>query len=345
EWIIRQYDHEVQSTSCLKPLVGVHASGPGDAAVHAPVLGSTKGFALGLGINPRFADLDPHAASMAAIDEALRNVVAVGGDPERTCILDNFSWGNTQKSDRLGALVLAAEGCRDASLALGLPFVSGKDSLNNEYATSDGTICIPHTLLVTALALVDDVRQSVSMDLKQEGSLLFLIGSTADERGGSSWARAHGRLGSRVPAFDAQRALAHHRAVHAAIRRGLVRSCHDLSEGGLAVAAAEMAFSGGLGSRIELSKMILRDPTVDDAGRLFSESLTRWLVEVAPADHAAFSTLMAGVDCALIGEVIAGPRLEIRGHDGDTVIDEDIDALRRIFETGLSSMLEGERRG
>ena len=154
EWIVRQYDHEVQGTSVVKPMVGVHADGPSDAVVLKPLESSNKGVALGCGANPRFGALDPGAMAEAVIDEALRNVVAVGGDPDRTAILDNFSWGNCDKPDRLGALVLAARGCKDAAVAYGTPFISGKDSLNNEYRVGDQTLSIPPTLFVSAVALV-----------------------------------------------------------------------------------------------------------------------------------------------------------------------------------------------
>src|SRR5207248_276413 len=164
EWIVRQYDHEVQGGSVIKPLVGVRDDGPGDAAVVAPVLGSWVGLAVGCGINPRYGDLDPYAMAAAAIDEAVRNVVAVGADPARVALLDNFCWGNTDRPEVLGSLVRAAEACRDVALAYGMPFISGKDSLNNEFRTGDRVIVIPPTLLISALGRVPDVRRCVTMD-------------------------------------------------------------------------------------------------------------------------------------------------------------------------------------
>src|SRR4029077_14047499 len=147
EWIIRQYDHEVQGGSVVKPLVGVHEDGPGDAAVVAPALGAGPGFAVGCGLNPRYGDLDPYAMAAAAIDEAVRNVVAVGADPSRIALLDNFCWGNTDRPETLGSLVLAAEACRDVSLAFNMPFISGKDSLKNEFHAQGRNLIIPPTLL------------------------------------------------------------------------------------------------------------------------------------------------------------------------------------------------------
>ncbi len=138
EWIVRQYDHEVQARTVIKPLVGVRDDGPGDASVVLPVRGSTRGLAVSCGINPRYGRLDPYAMAACVIDEAVRNCVAVGADPRRIALLDNFCWGNTERPETLGSLVLAAQACHDLALAYGTPFISGKDSLNNEY-THDGT--------------------------------------------------------------------------------------------------------------------------------------------------------------------------------------------------------------
>jgi phosphoribosylformylglycinamidine synthase subunit PurSL len=344
DWVVRQYDHEVQSTSAVKPLVGVHDDGPGDASVIAPRLGSTKGFAVGCGLTPHYGDIDPYQMAMAAIDESIRNIVCVGGDPDRTAILDNFSWGNTAKPDRLGALVLASRGCYDAAMALRTPFVSGKDSLNNEYATAQGTICIPHTLLVTALSIVDDVRRAVTMDLKEAGNQLYLIGTTRAELGASHALRVQGRRGDRVPQFDLETAPKIHAAVHAAIKSGLVRACHDPSEGGLAVAIAESAFSGGLGVDVDLSA-VPSDETLNDFETLYSESLTRYLCEVPRASAAEFEAQFGGLSCARIGEVTDSGRLVLRQGADRVVIDADLDHLHALHAQGLTRIMEGQHRG
>ncbi|MFM9116677.1 MAG: AIR synthase-related protein, partial [Planctomycetota bacterium] len=166
EWVIRQYDHEVQAGSVVKPLVGVANDGPSDAAVVRPVLGSRRGLVISCGMNPRFGDLDPYHMAASAIDEAIRNNVAVGADPSRIAILDNFCWGYTDRPETLGSLVRAALACYDLAVALGTPFISGKDSLNNEFSyLVDGqkqTIAIPSSLLISALGQVDDVRKCVT---------------------------------------------------------------------------------------------------------------------------------------------------------------------------------------
>ena len=197
EWVIRQYDHEVQAGAVVRPLVGAH-DGPSDAAVIAPKLGSVRGIVLSNGINPSFGDIDPYAMAWAVVDEALRNAVAAGGSLAEMAILDNFTWGNCDKPDRLGSLVRAAEGCRDAALHFSVPFISGKDSLNNEFRTDSGTtIAVPPTLLISAIGVVPDVRGTVTMDLKHAGAEVFLVGETFDECGGSKWYRTLDCLGRR----------------------------------------------------------------------------------------------------------------------------------------------------
>ncbi len=248
EWIVRQYDHEVQARTAVRPLVGVHDDGPGDAAVIVPVRGSNRGLAVACGINPRYGKLDPYAMAGCVIDEAIRNCVAVGADPERIALLDNFCWGNTERPETLGSLVLAAQACHDVALAYGTPFISGKDSLNNEHTHDGKSLSIPPTLLISAIGQVKDVRSCVTMDLKEPGNVLLLLGLTRNEMGGSLWCQLHAQEGGRVPRVDAGTGKMLVKAVHAAILRGLLRSCHDLSEGGLAVALAEMAFAGGLGA-------------------------------------------------------------------------------------------------
>ena len=238
EWIIRQYDHEVQGASAVKSLVGARSDGPSDAVAIAAQLGSRRGIVIGLGCQPRFSDHDPWLGAWASIDEAIRNVVATGGDPDRCALLDNFSWGDCRKPDRLGGIVRAARACREAALLHKAPFISGKDSLNNEYVLADGrAIAIPGTLLITAVSVALDVAALVTMDLKVAGDRIYLVGETRDELGGSYWLEIAGGHGGRAPAppLEAPRL---YRKLHAAVKAGLVRACHDLSEGGLAVALA-----------------------------------------------------------------------------------------------------------
>jgi phosphoribosylformylglycinamidine synthase II len=336
EWIIRQYDHEVQGGSVVKPLVGVKNDGPSDAAVVMPVLGSWVGAAVGCGVNPQYADLDPYHMAACAIDEAVRNVVAVGADPSRTAILDNFCWGNVNDPKVLGALVRTAEACRDVAVAFGTPFISGKDSLNNTYAGKHGErLDIPHTLLVSALGRVPDVRKCVTMDLKEPGNDLYVVGHTRDELGGSHLYLVTGRTGGDVPKVDLGLAPRVFAAVHRAISDGLVRACHDLSEGGLAVSLAEMAFAGGIGADVTgLSQLPGADGLTDEA-RLFSESPTRFVLEAKPDAAAGLAAVFAGLPLAKIGVTLTEPRLRIAGAGGEWLVWAKLSELKEAWQKPL----------
>ena len=340
EWVIRQYDHEVQGGSAIKPLVGATNDGPSDAAVVRPVLDSRRGIVIACGMNPRYGDLDTYHMATSAIDEAIRNCVAVGADPGHIALLDNFCWGDCQRPETLGSLVRAALACHDLSLVLEMPFISGKDSLNNEFSYVDSagnrvTIAIPPTLLISALGQVDDVARCVTMDLKQPGNMLFLVGETKAELGGSHFSLVNELAGGQVPTVDPPQARATFTAVHTAINRGLVAACHDLSEGGLGVAAAEMAFAGGLGAEIELSNVPAAPDATPPATRLFSESNTRFLCEVPSEKAIEFSQLLADIPHAEIGRVTDIRRLVVRDA-GTTLLDADIDLLKNAWQAPLA---------
>lgn len=354
EWVIRQYDHEVQGGSVIKPLVGVANDGPSDAAVLRPVLSSRRGLVVACGMNPRYGDYDTYHMAACAIDEAIRNCVAVGADPTRIAILDNFCWGYTDRPETLGALVRAALACYDVAVAFGTPFISGKDSLNNEFSyEANGerrTIQIPHTLLISALGQIDDVSRCVTMDLKSAGNLLYQVGQTKKELGGSHWELVVGLAAvGNVPQLDLPVAKRTFTAVHAAIHAGDVRACHDLSEGGLAVALAEMAFAGGLGARIRLSEAPhdgSADPSADDLDTvlLFAESASRFVVEVPPTKRGAFEATLRQQDVpfAHIGEVTDTARLQVApaphaGHEPPKawLIDLPIGELKEAWQQPL----------
>ncbi len=367
ERIVRTYDHEVGGATVIKPLVGITNDGPGDAAVLQPLRHTYEGLALGCGINSHYGRLDPYWMALACIDEALRNVVAVGGDPSRTVILDNFCWGDPRQPDRLAGLVRAAAGCYDAAIALGTPFISGKDSLNNEYRDAQGQrMAIPPTLLISALAYVPDVRQTVTMDLKEVDNIVYLVGATRAELAGSHYALVcqtvapdphQARPGHTAHALPPQVDLAQARrtfvALHTAIRAGLVRACHDLSEGGLVVAAAEMAFAGGHGLHIDLSAMTVAAPwqPADPAHalgapdaiaiKLFSESPDRFLVEVRPQDATAFEHNLSSTILTRIGRVTANTELCISTAT-DEVLTIDLATLKMVWQGGLDTGLSQE---
>jgi phosphoribosylformylglycinamidine synthase II len=336
EWVIRQYDHEVQSGSVIKPLVGVAKDGPSDAAVVMPVLGSWTGIAVGCGMAPQYGDFDPYWMAAASIDEAVRNVVAVGGDPKRTAILDNFCWGNVNDPVVLGALVRSAEACRDMAIAYGTPFISGKDSLNNTYSGQEGERRdIPHTLLISALSRVHDVRKCVTMDLKEPGNAIYLIGQTKDETGGSQYALVSGQTTGSVPKVDMATAPKVFAAIHTAIAKGTIRACHDLSEGGLAVAIAEMAFAGGIGVDITGLGQLPGADGLSDEARLFSESTTRFLVEVKTENIAAFEAFLTGLPFMRIGTTVSEPRLRIAGANKEWLIWVKLNELKEAWQKPL----------
>ena len=342
EWIIRQYDHEVQSGSVVKPLVGVACDGPSDAAVVRPDLTSFRGVVVSNGMNPYFGDFDPYWMAAAAIDEAIRNCVCVGADPARIAILDNFCWGNTERPETLGSLVRAALGCKDAAIALGTPFISGKDSLNNEFSFVDPatgerrTVAIPSSLLISAIGQIADVRQCVTMDLKEAGNIIYLIGITRDELGGSHYALVNNLAGGSLPHVDLSQSPLIFAAVHRAIQQGLVRSCHDLSEGGLAVAAAEMAFAGGLGIELNLATMSSASKIVDPVVLLFAESTTRFLIEIEPGNASAFEKAMLDLPCTRIGTVTTNDRVVVTSSTGEVILNQEGARLKSAWQSTLA---------
>ena len=327
----------------VKPLVGEAADGPGDAAVVRPKLSSRRGLVIGCGINPHYGDLDTYAMAASAIDEAIRNCVAVGADPDRIALLDNFCWGVCERAETLGSLERAAIACHDMSLAFGAPFVSGKDSLNNEFSFEDNsgakqTIAIPATLLISAMGQIPDVSQAVTMDLKRPGSLLYAVGATRRELGGSHFALVNGLEGGAPPQVDAPTALAAFRGVHAAIKAGCVLACHDLSEGGLAVALAEMAFAGGLGVEADVSHKPLEGEYASPYERLltatFSESNSRFVCEVPEEKLQQFKDLLGDTPSSRVGQVVEGDSFRVEAFHKPLIV-SDLGALKEAWQSPL----------
>jgi phosphoribosylformylglycinamidine (FGAM) synthase-like enzyme/phosphoribosylformylglycinamidine (FGAM) synthase PurS component len=347
--VIRIYDHEVQGGTVVKPLTGAENDGPSDACVLKPIgTRGTGGIVLSNGINPEYGKLDAYHMSWSVIDEAIRNAVAVGCNPERIALLDNFCWGDPLRPETLGSLVEACRGCHDAALHYRTPFISGKDSLNNEYLGSDGQRhAIPPTLLISAMGLIEDVGQAVTMDLKEAGDLVYLVGEFQPAWGGSHYERIHASStkGGPVPSISTA-APETYRAVHAAMQDGLVRACHDLSEGGLAVASAEMCIGGRLGMEITgnldvLGSIAAQNIQISDiypGGKkapvnlvLFGETNGCLLVEVRADDQAAFERLMDGTVYCRLGSVTAEPILSI-GIEDEVLIRLPVEDLVRKWQ-------------
>lgn len=316
--VIRIYDHEIQGGTVVKPLTGVEADAPSDATVLKPIgTKGMKGIVLSNGINPEYGKRDAYHMAFAVIDEAIRNAVAVGADPERIAILDNFCWGDPNRPETLGSLVEAARGCHDAALLFRTPFISGKDSLNNEYLGADGQRhAIPPTLLISALGIMDDITKAVTMDLKEAGNTIYLIGDFAPVFGGSYFDTTIDETIPQVSEITPQV----YKALHNAINAGLIRSAHDLSEGGLAVAAAEMCIGGRLGLDIT-SPLSTRD--------LFGETTGCLLIEVSPADITRFEETFKDLPHKKLGQVITDPVLKLN----ETSI--TVEALTIAFNTPL----------
>ena len=335
EWVIRQYDHEVQGGSVLKPLVGKESDGPGDAAIIRPLLNSERGVIIANGINPKYSDIDPYWMAASAIDEALRQIIAVGGNLKRVTLLDNFCWGNTGRPEKLGALVRACQACYDMAIVYGTPFISGKDSLNNEFEFGGKTISIPDTLLISAIGIIEDSNKAVSMDFKTAGDLIYIVGTTSNEMGGSEYFRSLGVTGNRVPKVSPKQAKELMGNLALATDRGLVKACHDLSDGGLGIAVAEMAFAGGLGATIRLEQVPLGEAIERDDYILFSESNSRFLAEIAPEDKGKFEKTMGDTVFACIGEVASFAMLEVYGLNGNRVLAVAIDKLKEAWQKPL----------
>jgi len=335
EWVIRQYDHEIQGGSVLKPLVGKNNDGPGDAAIIRPILDSEKGVVVSNGINPKYSDIDPYWMAASAIDEALRQIIAVGGNLERVALLDNFCWGNTSRPEKLGALVRACRACYDMAIVYGTPFISGKDSLNNEFQCEGRNITIPDTLLISAMGVMEDSGRAISMDFKQAGNYIYIIGETFNELGGSEYFNAMGFTGNGVPKVNPKKAKGLMDALSQATAEGLVKACHDISDGGIGVSLAEMAFSGGLGAFARLKDIPLGESIERDDYILFSESNSRFIAEVAPENKDKFGKVMDGATFAHIGEVNSSENLEIFGLKGNSVLLIPIDELKSAWQKPL----------
>jgi len=345
ESIIRQYDHEVQGGSVVKPLVGKENDGPSDAAVIRPVLDTYEGVVVSNGICPRYSDIDTYHMMACAIDEAIRNVVAVGGDPDRIAGLDNFCWPDPIQSEKtpdgeykLAQLVRACRAVYDYTTAFGVPCISGKDSMKNDYKIGKYQISIPPTLLFSALGKIKDVTKAVTSDVKEAGDIVYVLGLTRAELGGSAYYRLYGGVGNSVPKVEADTAMKLYRALAKAMEKRLVRSCHDCSDGGLAVALAESAFAGGLGMKVDMRNVPAVGCDRDDF-LLFSESQSRFVVTVRSDDADKFENTLQGNSFSKIGELTSEPILLVSGLSGKPVIKADIYQLKEAWQRPLRDVV------
>jgi phosphoribosylformylglycinamidine synthase len=343
ESVIRQYDHEVQGGSVVKPLVGERSDGPGDAAVLRPLLDSFEGVVVANGICPRYSDIDAYWMMACTIDEAVRNAVSVGASIKRMAGLDNFCWCDPVESEKtpdgrfkLAQLVRANMALFDMTTAFGVPCISGKDSMKNDYLIEDKKISIPPTVLFSVIAKIDDVRKAITMDVKSPGDLVYVLGETFDEMGGSEYYAMHGFVGSSVPKVAAAKARALYEALGRAIEEGLVASCHDCSDGGLGVALAETSFAGGYGMEVSLSHVPKHPSVARNDMLLFSESQSRFVATVHPSKQKAFEEYLKGCAFGAIGKVTEGEKLAIFGLEGSVVVSAPLMELKEAWQKPLN---------
>ncbi len=301
EWITRQYDHEVQGGSVIKPLMGeYYRPCPSDGAVIRPILDREKGIVIANGFNPRFADISPYYMAKASVDEAIRNNVAVGGNIDHMAILDNYSWGNPEREEVMGDLVAASKGAYEAAVLYQTPFISGKDSLYNEYVYEGKEINILPTLVISSISVIDNVKNAIRPGFQKEGDLICITGFTYDELKGSLLSEVMMASGGAIPDLRSD-APDRFKRFYQLSQKGLVKSAHDCSEGGLIVSLIEMGFCKGLGALIDIDKIPI-DGINDIIQILFSESLSRILFTIDKENLDKVKEIMQD-KFAVIGEV------------------------------------------
>ncbi len=341
EYVVRQYDHEVQGGSVVKPLTGAMNDGPSDAAVIRPDLDSYEGLVVSHGICPRYSDIDTYHMVSCVVDEAVRNAIAVGGSLDLMAGLDNFCWCDPVQSEKtpdghykLAQLVRANQALYDICTFYGVPCISGKDSMKNDATIGGIKISIPPTLLFSVISRMDDVRKAVTMDAKRPGDLVYVLGMTYPELGASEYFLSKGAVGNSVPRVRLKEARRQYEALSRAIGQGLVASCHDCSDGGLGVALAETAFSGSLGMHVDLDA-IPQDGIERMDYLLFSETPSRFVITVKEEAREGFEKIMKGTTFACVGKTTEEPRLKFETR-GKTALDEPLDDLKQAWLSPLA---------
>ena len=337
EWV-RAYDHEVQARSVIKPFVGRRRDAPSDGGVMRVRHDSRRGITITHGICPRYGDHDTFDMAQCAVDEAVRAHVSLGGDPELMSALDNFCWPDPVEGPetpdgpfKLAQLVRACRGLAAACRAYQLPLISGKDSMKNDARVGGRKISIRPTLLVSLMGVIEDVRRAQTTDFKAPGDLLFVVGETRGELGGTCFERIRGGTFGPCPSVRPGPAFASYRKIHRAIRQGVVQSCHDLADGGLWVALAESCLGGDLGARVLLDSL----PVSPESGReharlLFCETPSRFLVSVAPRNLTSWRRMMNGVPCGWIGEVTPQQQVSVESA-GRQIASLTVNEIRALW--------------
>ncbi|MBW2047393.1 MAG: phosphoribosylformylglycinamidine synthase subunit PurS [Deltaproteobacteria bacterium] len=350
-WIARQYDHEVQGTSVIKPVVGRNRDIPSDAAVIRPVLDSERGVAVSQALNPFYSKIDTYHMTSVTMDEAVRRVLAVGGDPDHLGGVDNFCWPTVEYDPvrnpdgryKAAQLVRSCLALRDYCLAYRIPLLSGKDSmyidgsLKGPFGERRKVSGLP-TLLFTVSSVISDIKMCVTMDAKFPGDLVYVLGQTRDELGGSEFYQMMNQVGLKVPEVDAEGLWPQYLALHRAISRGLISSCHAVSRGGLAVHLALVAMAGELGMETDLS-LFPASPGLTPTRLLYSESAGRFIVTVAPGKGEEFEGLFSGMHLERVGSVTESPLFVIRSDKGEPLIREDIFKLKASWKSPFGDLI------
>ena len=340
EPLIRQYDHEVQGSSVIKPFAGLLADGPSDGAVIRPRLTSQRGLTITHGICPRFGDVDTYHMAQCAVDEAFRAHIALGGDPETACALDNFCWPdpvlaelNPDGDYKLAQLVRACKGLRDACLAYGIPLISGKDSMKNDANLKGKKVSVRPTLLISLMGIIKDVTKAANTDFRQGGDLLYVLGETMGELGGTAYERNQKRPLGKCPELFTQSAFPLYQRLNTCISHRLIESCHDLSDGGFAVALAECSIGGGTGCSVDISRIPGPVNSMEDPRILFCETPSRFLVSVAPQNSDQFLQIIGDNPVAEIGRVTDKKKLQVFRNDRE-VFTLDCEQLAAAWKSG-----------
>lgn len=341
ESTVRSYDHEVLAGSVVKPFTGIENDGPSDAGIIRPLLDSEEGVVVSHGIVSRYSDIDTYHMTACAIDEAIRNHIAVGGDLDVLAGLDNFCWCDPVKSEKtpdgeykLAQLVRANKALYDTCVAFGVPLISGKDSMKNDYNLDGKKISIPPTLLFSTIGKINDVKKAVTMDAKNSGDLVYILGITKNELGGSEYFAAKGFIGNNIPKVDAISAKRLYETLNLAIKKSIINSCHDLSDGGLGVALAETAFSGGLGMELDITNLSNENVTRNDY-LLFSESQSRFIVTISPNKKVEFEKIMKSEIISFIGKVTNNDKFLIK-KDKKLIVNTSIKDLKKSWQGVLT---------
>lgn len=338
DFISTQYDHTVQGTAVTYPVQGrgrVNA----EATVVKPIYKSEKGLVLSQGYFPSYSEIDSYKMAAASLDSAFKNAVVAGANPDKIALLDNFCWSSSDDPIRLGQLKKACEGVHDLSVAYLAPLISGKDSMFNDFKGFDDKgnpikISVPPTLLISSLGIIDDVENAVTIDAKFPRDLIYILGETFGELGGSEYFSQIGFAGNNVPGVDAEKNLKIYKTYAKAVTAGLISSGIGINRGGLAVALSKTAIAGGMGVEINISE--LPGKFIFDSEGLFSESSGRILLTIDPKNKSKFESLMKGIKYAEIGKVTDNENIRVKGKENNMIIDQSLEktttAYRKRFE-------------